>query len=134
MIRLWAYELLTATIIALGRLREWLGPRGVLRFDQTLPWCDEGTMRILRDRRLLPLQKVLTLECCDCGLRHFMAAGHSGAPVRPRHYRYRLRFGWVSNLKQVKGAGGEVEDLFKRGIYESYWYDPDKSVSEGRGE
>ena len=117
--RLIIYRVLTLCIIVIGRIRARIAPREVLRFDRTLPWGDpqKGTLNVLRANIDCPERVGLYLQCCDCGLRHFMVAGHSGTPVRPAEYDYRLRAGQVSNLPLIPGHGAEVEDLFLRGIY-----------------
>lgn len=119
-IRTACYTLITTAIIMLGWLRGWLGPRQVLRFDRTLPWCEDFTGKAYRgENGWTPHQRVLMLECCDCGLTHCTVAGHSGTPVRPKDYRYPLRLGANAWTKPLPALGAEVRYLFTHCGYQS---------------
>ena len=68
-------------IIALGKFRAIIGRRNI-RFDRTMPLPEKQSK-----------QGVLYMECCDCGLIHFVVNKHSGTPIRPLKYNYKMRLG-----------------------------------------
>lgn len=80
------YTALTAIICVLGRLRKRAGPPLTMRWDRTLP----------TDPEWQPGE--MALQCCDCGLTHYLVMTHSATPERPKKYRYQLRgssVGWT---------------------------------------
>ncbi len=79
------YTLLTWAICVVATLRRKLcGAEHELRWDRTLPW----------DEPELDSEKgVVYLQCCDCGLTHFLIFGESVTPERPKKYAYHFRAG-----------------------------------------
>ena len=94
------YKLLTMLIILLGKLRSKFGNRKV-RFDRTMPLPESQNK-----------QGILYMECCDCGLVHFIVYGHSGTPIRPEHYDYGMRCG--------NKASSEPEKMLKEHVYKKW--------------
>ena len=94
------YKFLTILIILIGKLRAKFDNRKV-RFDRTMPLPDEQSV-----------QDILYMECCDCGLVHFIVYGHSGTPIRPEKYDYGLRCGNI--------ASSEPEERLKEHVYKKW--------------
>jgi len=81
------YELLTLLITALNRIRTWHARKHLY------PCC-----RVDRDLRMETHcidTSGLLMECCDCGLTHWLRLDGAWllhiVPVRPKKYHYRLR-------------------------------------------
>jgi len=98
------YSLLTGCIILLGKLRERFNKQPHVRFDRTIP-CPPDQ------------EPYLYISCCDCGLVHFFVPWHSGTPLRPINYKYRLRFGAKPWTEPDINLGQEgVEHAIKFGL------------------
>ena len=92
------YSVVTTLIIALSKLRGRLCRNTYrLRCDRTLPWEEP--------------KDALSMVCCDCGLTHFIIAGHSITPVRPERYQYQGRLGMNAYINPNPGLGIEVCDM-----------------------
>ena len=104
---LFCYKILTSIICVLGILREkceWYGNKKqrVIRFDRTLPWV-KGQPK-----------NGIWWSCCDCGLTHFFACGHSGTPARPAEYDYKWRFGRKGHTEPDLELGAEAHAKFMK--------------------
>ena len=78
------YKILTMLIILLSKLRRKFGDRD-LRFDRTVA---------------LPMTDSVMIECCDCGLKHFIAPYTGAVPVRPKKYDYKFRLGETAQVEK----------------------------------
>lgn len=99
------YKILTMLIILLSKWRSKCDNRD-LRFDRTVE-LPEGS---------------LFIECCDCGLKHFIVPNESATPVRPKKYDYKMRLG---NVAVPSEDAGIVEKTIQK------WFEY-KGIKTGR--
>ena len=89
------YEFLTWLIIRLGRSRHWYLKKFYWKTGFYLR-TDRDEMNKLEGGQGLLKGAGFALECCDCGLTHFIKNWEDSEdlhciPHRPKNYKYKLR-------------------------------------------